>query len=64
MLKSLAKNTQVRRLLEKKFKGFANELEVQKTRSVSIYSRFSSTSLFSAFISHYCLSLTFVFSLL
>lgn len=60
MLKSLAKNTQVRRLLEKIFKGFANELEVQKTRSVSIYS----TSLFSAFISHYCLSLTFVFSLL
>lgn len=59
MLKSLAKNTQVRRLLEKKFKGFANELEVQKTQSVSIYS-----SLFSAFISHYCLSLTFVFSLL
>lgn len=37
MLKSLAKNTQVRRLLEKNFKGFANELEVQKTRSVSIY---------------------------
>lgn len=47
MLKSLAKNTQVRRLLEIFFKGFANELEVH-----------------SAFISHYCLSLTFVFSLL